>query len=106
MLIGCNPGIAEDNLYDIGYIVVNEQTWSENNATPYPFTVTEGKISCGYNPGFGREVYFDPQGYTDESYFGTPLNKPVVDALKQADMSTNVPYNIKEDADLSDAIQI
>ncbi|MBH0086610.1 hypothetical protein I6E84_10315 [Psychrobacter sp. SCQQ22] len=68
--------------------------------------MAEGEISCGYNPGFGRKVYFEPEGYIDESSIGTPLNKSAVDALKQTDMSTNVSYRIKENADLSDAVQI
>ena len=105
-LVGCNSGIAEDELYGSGYIVINEQTWGENNMTPYPFTVSEGEISCGYLPEFSREVYFNPEGYTDESYIGTPLNKSAVNILNQANMSANVPYRIKENADLSDAVQI
>ena len=104
--IGCSSDTTEDDLYGAGYIIVNEQTWGENYTTPYPFTVAEGEISCGSNPVFGREVYFEPKGYTDESYIGTPLNKSAVDSLMQADMSANVPYSIKKNADLSDAIKV
>lgn len=51
-------------------------------------------------------MYFEPEGYIDESNIGTPLNKSAVDSLNHANMSANVPYSIKEGADLSDAIQI
>ncbi len=105
LLVGCSSGTAEDDLYGAGYVIVNEQTWGDSHTTPYPFTVPEGEISCGSNPIFGREVYFEPKGYTDESYIGTPLNKSAVDALSQADMSANVPYSVKVDVDLNEAVQ-
>lgn len=104
LLMGCSPSTAEDQFYGSGYIVVDEQTWGENHMTPYPFTAP-GEISCGSHPEFGREVYFEPKGYTDESYIGTPLNKSAVDSLNQANMSANVPYSIKVGADLNEAIQ-
>lgn len=47
-----------------------------------------------------------PENLTDESYIGTPLNKAASDSLKQAGLEPNVPYSIKEGADLSEAIQI
>lgn len=103
--IGCSSSTAEDELYGAGFIAVNEQTWGENHTSPYPFTVA-GEISCGSHPEFGHEVYFEPIGYTDESNIGTPLNSSAVDSLNQADMSANVPYSIKEGADLSDAIKV
>ena len=105
LLIGCSPSTAEDELYGAGFIIVNEQTWGENHTSPYPFTVA-GEISCGSHPEFGREVYFEPVGYTDESNIGTPLNKSAVDSLDRDNMKANVPYSIKKGADLSDAIQI
>ncbi len=105
LLIACNSSTTDDELYGAGFVVVNEQTWGENYTTPYPFTVSEGEISCGSHPEFGREVYFEPTGYTDESNIGTPLNKSAIDSLNQANMSANVPYSIKEGADLSDAIK-
>lgn len=104
-IMGCNIADSEDEMYGSGFIVVNEKTWGTDHTTPYPFTVVEGEISCGSHPAFGREVYFEPKGYTDESYIGTPLNKSAVDSLNQSNMSPNVPYSIKEGADLSDAIQ-
>lgn len=106
VIIGCSSGNKEDERYGSGFIVVSEGTWGTDNTTPYPFTVAEGEISCGSHPAFGREVYFQPKGYTDESYIGTPLNKSAVDSLNQSNMSPNVPYGIKEGADLSEAIQI
>ena len=105
VIIGCSSG-NEDEMYGSGYIVVNEQTWSENYTTPYPFTVPEGEIGCASNPAFGREVYFHPKGYTDESYIGTPLNKSAVDGLKLGRLTSNVPYNVKEGAELNEAVQV
>lgn len=104
-IIGCSSG-NKDEMYGSGYIVVNEQTWSESYTTPYPFTVPEGEIGCASNLAFGREVYFNPKGYTDESYVGTPLNKSAVDGVKLGGMASNVPYNVKEGADLNEAVQI
>ena len=105
VIIGCSSG-NKDEMYGSGYIVVNEQTWSKNYTTPYPFTVAEGEIACASNPAFGREVYFHPNGYTDESYIGTPLNKAAVDGVKLGGMASNVPYSVKEGNDLSEAVQI
>ena len=105
VIIGCSSG-NKDEMYGVGYIVVNEETWSENYTTPYPFTVPEGEIGCASNPAFGREVYFHPKGYTDESYIGTPLNKSAVDGLKLGRLTSNVPYNVKQGADLNEAVQI
>ncbi|WP_201508245.1 hypothetical protein [Psychrobacter proteolyticus] len=104
-IIGCGTASSEDETYGSGFIVVSEETWGTDHTTPYPFTVPEGEISCGFHPGFGPEVYFQPLGYSNESNIGTPLNKAAVDSLKQSNMSSNVPYSIKEGADLSDAIQ-
>ena len=105
VIIGCSSG-NKDEMYGVGYIVVNEQTWSKNYTSPYPFTVPEGEIGCASNPAFGREVYFHPKGYTDESYIGTPLNKSAVDGLKLSSLAPNVPYSVKEGADLSETVQI
>lgn len=104
-IIGCGTASSGDETYGSGFIVVSEETWGTDHTTPYPFTVPEGEISCGFHPAFGREVYFQPLGYSNESNIGTPLNKAAVDSLKQSNMSSNVPYSIKEGADLSDAIQ-
>ena len=105
VIIGCSSS-DKDEMYGVGYIVVNEQTWNENYTTPYPFTVPEGEIACASNPAFGREVYFHPKGYTDESYIGTPLNKSAIEGLKLNRLMPNVPYNVKEGADLNEAVQI
>ncbi|MGP5417550.1 hypothetical protein ACTXMT_12010 [Psychrobacter faecalis] len=104
-IVGCSSG-NKDEMYGSGYIVVNEDTWSENYTTPYPFTVPEGEIGCASNLSFGREVYFNPKGYTDESYVGTPLNKSAVEGVKLGGMAPNVPYSVKEEADLNEAVQI
>ena len=104
-IIGCSPASSEDETYGSGFVVVSEWSWRIDHTTPYPFTVPEGEISCGLHPEFGREVYFEPVGYTDESNIGTPLNKAAVDSLKQSNMSSNVPYSIKESADLNEAIE-
>lgn len=105
-IIGCGTASSEDETYGSGFVVVSEWAWGIDNTTPYPFTVPEGEISCGSHPAFGREVYFQPKGYTDESYIGTPLNKSALEALKQSNMSSNVPYSIRENADLNAVIQI
>ena len=105
-IIGCSSADSEDDRYGSGFIVVSEATWGKDHTTPYPFTVPEGEISCGSHPAFGREVIFAPKGYTDESYVGTPLNKSAVERLKRSNLISNVPYSIKEGADLSEAIQI
>ena len=105
-MIGCSSGNTEDDLYGSGYIVVSEQTWSKDYTTPYPFTVPEGEIACASNPSFGREVFFHPKGYTDESYVGIPLNKAAVDGLKLSRLTPNVPHSVKEGADLREAVQI
>ncbi|WP_352339387.1 hypothetical protein [Psychrobacter sp. 16-MNA-CIBAN-0192] len=106
LITACAPTTPEyDEYYGAGYIGVNEALWPTEYATPYPFTVPYGEISCTSHPEFGREVYFAPKGFTDESYIGTPLNKSAVDALNQANMSPNVPYSVKEGADLGEAIK-
>ena len=105
VIIGCSSG-NKDEMYGVGYILVSEQTWNENYTTPYPFTVPEGEIGCASNPAFGREVYFHPKGYTDESYIGTPLNKSAIDGLKLSRLTPNVPYSVKEGADLNEAVRI
>ena len=105
-IIGCSSGTIEDELYGSGFIEVNEQTWGKSYTTPYPFTMPEGEIACASNPAFGREVYFQPKGYTDESYIGTPLNKSAVDGLQLGRLTPNVPYSVKEGADLSEVVQI
>lgn len=105
VIIGCSSD-NKDEMYGSGYIVVSEQTWSEDYTTPYPFTVPEGEIGCASNPAFGREVYFNPKGYTDESYIGVPLNRAAVDGLKLSRLTPNVPHSVKEGADLREAVQI
>ena len=105
-IIGCSPASSEDETYGSGFFVVSKWSWGVDHTTPYPFTVLEGEISCGFHPEFGREVYFQPLGYTDESNIGTPLNKAAVDSLKQSNMSPTVPYSIKEGAYLNEAIEI
>lgn len=106
-VIACKPVPQEyDEYYGVGFVKVNEVFWPFEYTTPYPFTVPYGEISCGYHPEFGREVYFAPDGFTDESYIGTPLNKSAVGSLRQNNMHANVPYSVKDDADLSEAIEI
>lgn len=95
-----------DDNYGAGYIDISQSEWATKYNTPYPFTVSYGEISCGLHSKFGREVYFAPKGYTDESYIGTPLNKSAVDSLRQSDMVSNVSYSIKQDAELSEAIEV
>ncbi|WLW65188.1 hypothetical protein [Psychrobacter sp. van23A] len=106
-LAACTP--SKDDSYASqfvsGYVAVHEMFWSADHDTPYPFT-TSGEISCVYYPEFGIEVYFEPVGYIDESSIGTPLNKAAAKALKRDGMKPNVPYSIKEGADLSEAVEV
>lgn len=95
-----------DDSYGAGYVDVNESEWAGKYNTPYPFTVPDGAISCGIDPQFGRTVYFEPFGFTDESYIGTPLNQAAAKTLKHANMRSNVPYSIKAGVDLSVAVNI
>ena len=106
VMIGCSSGNTKDDLYGSGFIEVNEQTWSKDYTTPYPFTMPEGEILCASNPSFGREVFFHPKGYTDESYVGTPLNKAAVDGLKLSRLTPNVTYSVKEGVVLNETVQI
>ncbi len=92
--------------YGSGYIDISESEWATKYNAPYPFTVPFGEISCGLHPKFGREVYFAPKGYTDEKYIPTPLNQTASKALVEANMTSDVPYTIKEGAALSTAIKI
>ena len=88
-----------------GNTVVHEVFWGIEHNMPYPFT-TSGEILCVYYPDFGIEVYFEPAGYSKDSSIGTPLNKAAIKALKRDGMKPNVPYSIKEDADLSEAVEV
>ena len=102
-----NTPTQDDELYGAGFVKVSETSWALDNDKPYPFTVENGEIDCGQpHAGIGRQVYFLPEGFTDESYIGTPLNKAASDSLKQNGYESNVPYSIKAGADLSEAIQI
>lgn len=102
-IVACSP-VQEEN-HGSGFIAVNEVFWGANHDTPYPFT-TGGEISCGLHPEFGPAVYFEPVGFLDESSIGTPLNKAAAESLKQAGLTPNVPYSIKESADLSEAREV
>lgn len=105
-LAACTPSHNDSyaSQFVSGYVVVHEMFWFADHDRPYPFT-TSGQISCVYYPDFGIEVYFEPAGYIDESSIGTPLNKAAAKSLKKDGMSPNVPYSIKEGADLSEAIE-
>lgn len=106
-LSACSP--AQDDSYASqfvsGGVAVHEAFWPVDHDTPYPFT-TSGEILCVYYPDFGIEVYFEPAGYSKDSSIGTPLNKAAADALKRDGMEPNVPYSIKEGADLSEAVEV
>lgn len=93
---------AQDNSHSTDFVTVNESDWYGEHYTAYPFTVP-GEIVCITHPEYGPSVYFHPVEFTDESYIGTPLNKAAAKSLKQADMTPNVPYSIKQSADLSEA---
>lgn len=96
---------AQDDSYGAGFVTVNESTWHINNDMPYPF-MTSGEIACSDHVEFGRGVFFAPNGFTDESYVGTPLNKAAANILKVSGIAPNVPYRVKEGVDLSEAIKV
>ena len=106
-LAACTPSQNDSyaSQFVSGYVSVHEMFWSADHDTSYPFTAS-GEISCVYYPTFGTEVYFEPAGYIDESSIGTPLNKAAAESLKQAGLVPNVPYSIKQGADLSEAREI
>lgn len=106
-LAACSP--TQDDSYAgqfvSGGVTVHEAFWPVDHDTPYPFT-TDGEISCVYYPEFGIEVYFQPFGYIEDSSIGTPLNKAAAESLKKDGLIPNVPYSIKEGADLSEAREV
>ena len=55
---------------------------------------------------FGTEVYFEPVGYSKYSSIDTPLNKATAESLNKDGLILNMPYSIKEGADLSEAVEI
>ena len=107
LVAACSP--SQDDSYArqfvSGGVAVHEAFWPVDHDTPYPFT-TDGEISCVYYPDFGTEVYFQPFGYIEDSSIGTPLNKAAVESLKKDGMIPNVPYSIKNGADLSEAVGV
>lgn len=42
----------------------------------------------------------------EDSSIGTPLNKAASKTLKHQGMQSNVPYSIKKDADLNEAVKV
>ena len=106
-VVACSP--TQDDSYArqfvSGGVAVHEAFWPVDHDTPYPFT-TDGEISCVYYPDFGIEVYFQPFGYIEDSSIGTPLNKAAAKSLKKDGMIPNVPYSIKNGADLSEAVEV
>lgn len=103
-ITACTSAQDDSHKFVSGYVAVHEVFWAADHDMPYPFT-TSGEISCVYYPTFGTEVYFEPAGYNADSSIATPLNKAADKALKRDGMTPNVPYSIKEGADLSEAIQ-
>lgn len=104
-LVACSPAQDDSRKFVSGDFAVHEVFWAVDHNTPYPFT-TSGEISCVYYPEFGTEVYFEPVDYSKDSSIGTPLNKAAVESLKRDGMEPNVPYSIKKDADLREAVEV
>ena len=104
-LAACSPAQDDSHKFVSGDVAVHEVFWAVDHNTPYPFT-TSGEISCVYYPEFGTEVYFEPAGYSEDSSIGTPLNKAAAKSLKKDGLIPNVPYSIKKDADLSEAVEV
>jgi len=103
-IVACTPTQEDSDKFVSGHTMVHEVFWGSDHDTPYPFT-TSGEISCVYYPT-GIEVYFEPAGYSKDSSIGTPLNEAATEALKRDGMEANVPYSIKEGADLSEAVEL
>lgn len=101
--VACIP--IQDENYGAGFVMVSEIFWGTDHDTPYPFTAN-GEISCWIHPEFGPAIYFEPVGFIDESFIGTPLNKAAAEVLKQSGLTPNVPYSIKKGVDLSEAREI
>ena len=72
------------------YIVAHENFWRAEQNTLYPFT-TSSEISCACHVKFDRGVFFDPVGFTDGSYIGTPINANI---LKLTGIAPNMPHSI------------
>lgn len=104
LVTACTPSQDESLKFVSGSTMVHDVFWGADHKTPYPFT-TSGEISCVYYPS-GVEVYFEPVGYSEDSSIGIPLNKAATKALKRDGMKPNVPYSIKKDADLSEAVEV
>ena len=104
-IVACAPTQNSSDKFVSGHTVVHDIFWGIDHKTLYPFT-TSGDISCVYYLKFGIEVYFQPAGYIEDSSIGTPLNKAAANALKHHGMEPNVPYSIKEGADLSEAVKV
>lgn len=103
LIAACTP-VQKERSGD-GYVVVHDVFWGAEHDTPYPFT-TSGEITCSDHIELGRGVFFNPVGFTDESYVGTPLNKAAADIIKLSRITPNVPYSIKKGADLSEAREV
>lgn len=103
LIAACTP--VQDENYGSGYVVVHEAFWGAEHDTLYPFT-TSGEITCSDHVELGRGVFFNPVGFTDESYVGTPLNKAAADIIKLSRITPNVPYSVKKGADLSEAREV
>lgn len=107
LVSACKPIPQEyDEYYGAGYIGADEVLWGLEHTTPYPFTVPYGEISCSNHPVLGREVQFSPKGYTDEKYVPTPLNQVAANSLQGSGIRSDVPYSVKDGADLTTAIQV
>lgn len=103
LIAACTP-VQKERSGD-GYVAVSESDWYSNHYTPYPFT-TSGEITCSDHVELGRGVFFNPVGFTDESYVGTPLNKAAANIIKLSRITPNVPYSIKAGVDLSEAREV
>lgn len=105
ILVLASCATPQDDSYGAGFVTVSESDWYSNHYTPYPFT-TSGEITCSNHVELGRGVFFNPVGFTDESYVGTPLNKAAANIIKLSRITPNVPYRVKAGMDLSEARKI
>lgn len=101
LLVTASSCTQIDNIEDEypGYVAINEELWRFDHSALYPFTAN-GELSCEDHPLVGKAVFFNPENYTNEFYVGTPLNDSAQRLINLIDVESNVPYTIKDNADL------
>ena len=106
-IVACTPvGTPPDNvksffpIYNGDTLPIDEKSWNSLGYQNYPF-LTNGDLACTSD-----EIYFYPENSFNENAVGTPLNRKAEYSIKQHGWQVNVPYKIKQGADLTQAIKI